>query len=187
MKRNLTDAEMVAEAAAAGEAVNLDRVAEVRRIVRLTLDDERATRSEAEMRAGLYRELLNYPRSEELSQRVATRLTQLQQLDPTVKLTPLGDVRLGFQRCATIRKASAGVPGLLPGPQPLTPVMNAAGLSAADWFRQMLMKGPTRAARGTRSAAQGPRLGRRSTTKISYTAPRALAARYRLSDDLTDN
>ena len=55
MKRNLTDAEMVAEAAAAGEAVNLDRVAEVRRIVRLTLDDERATRSEAEMRAGLYR------------------------------------------------------------------------------------------------------------------------------------
>ena len=43
-----------------------------------------------------------------------------------------------------------------------------------------------RAARGTRSAAQRPRLGRRSTTKIGYTAPRALAARYRLSDDLTD-
>ena len=42
-----------------------------------------------------------------------------------------------------------------------------------------------RAARGTRSAAQGPRLGRRSTTKISNT-PRTLAARYRLSDDLTD-
>jgi hypothetical protein len=40
--------------------------------------------------------------------------------------------------------------------------------------------------RGTRSAAQGPRLGRQSTTTISYTAPRALAAHYRLSDDLTD-
>jgi hypothetical protein len=81
----------------------------------------------------------------------------------------------------------AALSAFLVDPQPLTPVMNAAGLSAADWFRQMLMKGPTRAARGTRSAAQGPRLGRRSTTKISYTAPRALAARYRLSDDLTDN
>jgi hypothetical protein len=43
-----------------------------------------------------------------------------------------------------------------------------------------------RAARGTRSAAQGHRLGRRSTTKISYTAPRGLAAHYRLGDDLTD-
>ena len=81
----------------------------------------------------------------------------------------------------------AALSAFLVDSQPVTPVMNAAGLSAAGWFRQMLMKGPTRAARGTRSAAQGPRLGRRSMTKISYTAPGALAARYRLSDDLTDN
>ena len=30
------------------------------------------------------------------------------------------------------------------------------------------------------------RRARRTTTKISYTAPRALAARYRVSDDLTE-
>ena len=95
MKKGLSDAEMVSAAAEAGEPVNLDRIAEVRRIVRKTLDDERATASEAEMQAGLYRELLNYPRSQELRQHVATRLTQLQALDPRVTLTPLGDVRLG--------------------------------------------------------------------------------------------
>jgi hypothetical protein len=95
MKYNLTDAEMVAAAAADGEPVNLDRIAEVRRNVRLALDDELATRSEAEMQAGLYRELLNYPHSPELQQHIITRLTQLQRLDPSVKLTPLGYVQLG--------------------------------------------------------------------------------------------
>jgi hypothetical protein len=39
---------------------------------------------------------------------------------------------------------------------------------------------------GTRSVAQGPRLGRQSTTTIGYTAPRALAANYKLGDDLTE-
>jgi hypothetical protein len=95
IKKNLTDAEMVAAAAADGEPVNLDRIAEVRRIVRLSLAGEIATPSEAEMQAGLYRELLNYPRSDDLRQHIITRLTQLQQLDPSVKLTPLGNVRLG--------------------------------------------------------------------------------------------
>ena len=61
----------------------------------MTLDDERAPASWAKEQAGLYRELLNYPRSPELRQHVNTRLTQLQSLDPSVKLTPLGDVRLG--------------------------------------------------------------------------------------------
>jgi hypothetical protein len=110
MQRNLTDAEMVAEAVAAGEPVNLDRIAEVRRIVRLTLDDERATRSEAEMQAGLDRELLNYPRSPELSQRITTRLTQLQQLDPGVKLSPLGDVRLGANDPPRSERPQQGCP-----------------------------------------------------------------------------
>lgn len=95
MKQNLSDAEMVEAAATVGEPVNLDRIAEVRRIVRMTLDDERATRSEADMQAGLYRELLNYPRSPALRQHVSTRLAQLQAMDPNIKLTPLGDVRLG--------------------------------------------------------------------------------------------
>jgi hypothetical protein len=95
MTQNLTDAQMATAAVAAGEPVTVERITDVRRIVRQTLDDQLATPSEAEMQAGLYRELLNYPRSPELRQHVDTRLTQLQALDPTVKLTPLGDVRLG--------------------------------------------------------------------------------------------
>ncbi|WP_231976843.1 hypothetical protein [Mycobacterium sp. E740] len=95
MNQNLTDAEMAAAAATDGEPINVDRVAEVRRILRLTLNGEIATPSEAEMQAGIYRELLNYRRSPELRQHVMTRLSQLQQLDPSVKSTPLGDVRLG--------------------------------------------------------------------------------------------
>ena len=68
----------------------------VRRIVRLTLNDELVTApSEAEEQANLYRELLNYPHSPELRQHVTTRLTQLRALGPNVRLTPLGDVRLG--------------------------------------------------------------------------------------------
>ena len=95
MKENLTDTEIAAAAAAAGEPVQPDRIAEVRRNVQLTLEDKLATPSEAEMQAGLYRELLNYRRSPELRQHVNTRLAQLQQLDPNIKLTPLGDVHLG--------------------------------------------------------------------------------------------
>ena len=49
-----------------------------------------------------------------------------------------------------------------------TPVMVAAPLAALDLPLKVLVW------------ADG------STTKISYTAPRALAARYRLSDDLAD-
>lgn len=95
MKQNLTDAEIAADAAAAGEPVKPDRITEVRRNVQLTLNDKLATPSEAEMQAGLYRELLNYPRSPELHQHIKTRLTQLRQLDPSIKPTPLGNVRLG--------------------------------------------------------------------------------------------
>lgn len=95
MNQGLTDAEIAAVAAAEGEPVQIDRITEVRRNVQLTLDGKLATPSEAEMQAGLYRELLNYPRSPGLSQHVNTRLTQLQQLDPSIKKTPLGIVRLG--------------------------------------------------------------------------------------------
>ena len=96
MRRGLTDAEMAQEAHAAGESIRADSIAAVRRIVRLTLSDELVTApSEAEEQANLYRELLNYPRSPELRQHVTTRLTQLRALGPNVRLTPLGDVRLG--------------------------------------------------------------------------------------------
>jgi hypothetical protein len=104
MKQNLTDADIAAAAAAAGEPVKVDRITEVRRNVQLTLDDKLATPSEAEMQAGLYRELLNYPRSPELDQRIKTRLTQLQQFDPTIKPTPLGNVRLGGNDAARLEK-----------------------------------------------------------------------------------
>ena len=96
IKRGLTDVEMAQEAHAAGESIRADSIAAVRRIVGLTLSDELVTApSEAEEQANLYRELLNYPRSPELRQHVTTRLTQLRALGPNVRLTPLGDVRLG--------------------------------------------------------------------------------------------
>lgn len=96
MKRGLSDEEMAQEAHAAGESIRADSLAAVRRIVRLTLSGELVTApSEAEEQANVYRELLNYPRSPELSQHVTTRLTQLRAIGPNVRLTPLGDVRLG--------------------------------------------------------------------------------------------
>jgi hypothetical protein len=96
MKRALTDEEMAQEADAAGESIRADSIAAVRRIVRLTLGDELVSApSWAEEQANLYRELLNYPRSPELSQHLTTRLTQLRALGPNVRLTPLGEVRLG--------------------------------------------------------------------------------------------
>lgn len=110
MKQNLTDAEMADAAAAAGEPVNLDRITEVRRVVGLTLDGEPATPSEAEMQAGLFRELLNYPRSPELRAHVTMRLAQLQAIDPNVKLTPLGDVRLGRNDAARPETAQPRCP-----------------------------------------------------------------------------
>lgn len=104
MKANLADAEIAAAAAAAGQPVKVDRITKGRRNVQLTLDDKLATPSEVEMQAGLYRELLNYPRPPELDQRIKTRLTQLQQLDPAIKLTPLGHVHLGGNDAAHLEK-----------------------------------------------------------------------------------
>ncbi|AGB26870.1 hypothetical protein Mycsm_06755 (plasmid) [Mycobacterium sp. JS623] len=96
MRRGLTDGEMAQEAHAAKESIRADSIAAVRRIVRLTLNDELVTApSEAEEQSNLYRELLNYPRSPELRQHISTRLTQLRALNPNVRMTPLGDVRLG--------------------------------------------------------------------------------------------
>ncbi len=96
IRRDLSDVEMAQEAAVAGQSIRADGIASVRRIVNLTLNDELVTApSEAEEQANMYRELLNYPRSRELDQHIATRLAQLRALGPNVRLTPLGDVRLG--------------------------------------------------------------------------------------------
>jgi hypothetical protein len=96
MRRGLTDAEMAHEAHTAGESIRADSIAAVRRIVTLTLSDELVTApSEAEEQSNVYRELLNYPRSPELHQHITSRLTRLRAVGPNVRLTPLGDVRLG--------------------------------------------------------------------------------------------
>jgi hypothetical protein len=111
MKRGLTDVEMAQEADAAGESIRADSIAAVRRIVSLTLSDELVTApSEAEEQANLYRELLHYRRSPELRQHVTTRLTQLRALGPNVRLTPLGDVRLGAKDASRREKPEQPCP-----------------------------------------------------------------------------
>ena len=96
MKRNLGNAEMSHEASAAGVPCNEDSIAYVCRLLRLTLADELVPApSDAQEQAGLYRELLNYPHSPNMNQHIMTRLAQLQQVDPKVKLTPLGHRHLG--------------------------------------------------------------------------------------------
>jgi len=77
MLRGLTDAEMAKEAAEAGEPISADSIAMVRRLVRLSLDDKLVPApSDAEGQAGLYRELLNYRRSPELTQHIKTKLAK---------------------------------------------------------------------------------------------------------------
>jgi hypothetical protein len=79
--------------------VGLERIAYVRETVRMTLDGQLADRTaRAQSQAALYRELLNYPLTPELRQHVTTRLTQLQQIDPSISLKPLGDIRLGANK-----------------------------------------------------------------------------------------
>jgi hypothetical protein len=111
MKRGLNDVEMAQEAEAAGQSIRADSIAAVRRIVSLTLNDELVTApSEAEEQANLYRELLNYRRSPELSQHVTTRLTDLRAFGPNVRMTPLGDVRLGANDASTPEKRQQPCP-----------------------------------------------------------------------------
>jgi hypothetical protein len=94
MQKGLTDAEMAEEAVRAGE-----RIAYVRETVRLTLEVNWPTaRHGPSRRPRCNRELLNYPMTPELRQQVTTRLTQLQQIDPSISLKPLGDIRLGANK-----------------------------------------------------------------------------------------
>jgi hypothetical protein len=111
VNRGLTDADMAQEAHADGESIRADSIAAVRRIVLLSLNDELVTApSEAEEQANVYRELLNYSRSPELNQHIITRLTLLQAIGPNVKLTPLGDVRLGANNAARPEKLEPPCP-----------------------------------------------------------------------------
>lgn len=101
MTRGLSDVEMSQEADADGIPCRPDSIAAVRKTVQLTLDDVLvAAPSDAEGQAGLYREFLNYSPSQNLRQHIFTRLTQLQTMDPTVKMTPLGHVNLGSNTAA---------------------------------------------------------------------------------------
>ncbi len=96
MRRGLTDAEMSEEAIQAGEPINAESVAQVRRLVRLSLDDQLVSApSDAAEQAGLFRELLNYRCSPELTQHIYTKLAKLRERDPKIPLTPLGHVHLG--------------------------------------------------------------------------------------------
>lgn len=96
MNSGLSDEKMAEKAHAAGESIRADSIAAVRRIVLLCLNDQLVTApSEAEEQANFYRELLNYKRTPELHQHIVTRLTMLQAIGPNVRMTPLGDVRLG--------------------------------------------------------------------------------------------
>lgn len=96
MKDGLDDDTMSQKAHAEGQPIRADSIAAVRRIMSLTLDDKLVTApSEAEEQSNVYRELLNYPRSPELQQHIVTRLTHLQAVGPNVRMTPLGDSRLG--------------------------------------------------------------------------------------------
>lgn len=96
MKDGLDDHMMSQQAHAEGQPIRADSIAAVRRIVSLTLNDELVTaQSEAEEQSNVYRELLNYQPSPELEQHIVTRLTQLQAIGPGVRMTPLGESRLG--------------------------------------------------------------------------------------------
>ena len=91
MKDGLDDDQMSQKAHAEGQPIRADSIAAVRRIVRLTIDDQLVTApSEAEEQANLYPGLLNHPRSPELQQLIPTRLTQLRAIGPNVRMTPLG-------------------------------------------------------------------------------------------------
>ena len=107
MQKGLTDAEMAGEAVRAGEGVRVERIAYVRETVRMTLDGQLADRTtRAQSQAALYRELLDYPMTPELRQHVTTRLTLLQQIDPSISLKPLRDIRLGPTSGQTQRRRS---------------------------------------------------------------------------------
>jgi hypothetical protein len=96
VKKGLTDADMAEEAQAKGQPIRADSIAAVRRILRMTFDDELVTApSDAEEQANVFRELLNHRCSEGLLQHIATRLTRLQAIGPNVKKTPLGAGHLG--------------------------------------------------------------------------------------------
>lgn len=105
MRRGLTDAEMAEEAHQAGQPISAESIGQVRKVVGLTLDDKFVSApSDAEGQAGLYRELLNYPRSPELTQNISTKLAKLRELDPKILLTPLGHVHLGANDPSKLEK-----------------------------------------------------------------------------------
>lgn len=87
---------MSAEADRDGIPCSAESIGMVRRTLTLTLADQlHPAPSDAENQSYLYREVLNYKHSPKLHKLIMTRLSQLQAIDPDVKLTPLGHVNLG--------------------------------------------------------------------------------------------
>ena len=96
MHRGLSTEEMSAEADRDGIPCSAASIAMVQRTLTLTLADElHPAPSDAESQSYIYREVLNYKHSHELNRLVMARLSQLREIDPNVKLVPLGDVNLG--------------------------------------------------------------------------------------------
>jgi hypothetical protein len=108
MNARQSDAEMAQEAVAAGEPIRADSIAEVRRIVGLTLNDDLVSApSDAEAQANVFRELLNHPCSQGLRQLINTRLAQLRAIGPGVRFTPLGVGSLGANGASRREKLEA--------------------------------------------------------------------------------
>jgi hypothetical protein len=96
MRDGLTNSEMAEASVRDGEPINAESAAMERRLVRLTLEDQIVPApSDAAAQARIYRELLNYRRSDELTQHIRTKLATLRGIDPTIPDTPLGHVNLG--------------------------------------------------------------------------------------------
>jgi len=92
MRRGLSNTTMAKEFLAdEGKRINADSIADVRKLVALTLEDKLvSTPSDATSQARIYRELLNYPPlSPELAQHITTKLGDLRRLDPEIPSTPL--------------------------------------------------------------------------------------------------
>lgn len=91
--------------------VSKTRSIRVRQAVEMILDDQPVpSKSWASILAAIYRELLNYSMSDELRQHARTRIAQLQQIDPTIPGSTLGNLTLGASTRTKTDKPQAACP-----------------------------------------------------------------------------
>ena len=111
LHRGLSTEEMSAEADRDGIPCSAASIAMVQRTLMLTLADQlHPAPSDAESQSYIYREVLNYEHSRELNHLVMARLSQLKEIDPNVKLVPLGDVNLGRGAVRSVDKLPVQCP-----------------------------------------------------------------------------